>query len=402
MFGTNSLSDLLASLAGVETRPMTPGDIRPAEMLNRIIDIGGSVFGRSEDTAEGRQVTIGDPGTSDLADEVTGASGLMQLLQGEPTLTNLVDAAGVGLDLGIPGPSLSPLMSLLFPMGRAKNLIGETIGAAEPFFRRTAQENVIESLAEVAELPRGTLLDHTGPIFGMKEEGFSLRDALNSIASQRDAMARGDAVLPPGELPVEDQLNELLTDTLDSLTKVGVEAPRVTSLGQQGREIGSASVNMPSPTDGKLGNFFPDVDKPGNAMINIATQVDPDTLRLRHLAEHPMHTRDMGRLVEHETQHLVNKFVPSNVFEELVKDTDTMQFFENIMIGKYGELGNQHYGSLGLSDWLDEALAVAIDTGTQSMIPHQQLATELTELKEAYGPLQRLQRERRAAGLIGR
>jgi hypothetical protein len=36
------------------------------------------------------------------------------------------------------------------------------------------------------------------------------------------------------------------------------------------------------------------------------------------------------------------------------------------------------------------------------MIPHQQLATELTELKEAYGPLQRLQRERRAAGLIGR
>jgi hypothetical protein len=288
-------------------------------------------------------------------------------------------------------------------MGRAKNFIGRTVEEAAPFFGRTAQENVVESLARATDLPRGALLE--GPVEGSPR---TIRQMLEQIGQGEEAIAQSRPL--SDVLPAEDELNNILSNMTRQMDVPGMSAPPVTSLGPMGGEIGSMTVDIPESVmargkESALGFTFPDVDEAGKTMLNIATQVDPVTLRLQHLAEHPRSQalgRSMGKLVEHETQHAVNKFLGPQVFMDLFKNPDAMAFFDNILTSKYGKAGSKAYREKGISHWIDEALAVAIETNVHGAIPHEQLAKELTELKEVYSAVDPLQKQRRAAGLIGR
>ena len=86
----------------------------PAGTIKSMVDLFGPLFGNVTETEEGRDVQLGDPATSDFADALTGASGLTDLLHGDVGVGNTLDLVGVGLDLGIPGPSLAPLLSTVF------------------------------------------------------------------------------------------------------------------------------------------------------------------------------------------------------------------------------------------------------------------------------------------------
>ena len=94
----------------------------PASTIKNLVDLLGPLLGNVTETEEGRDVQISDPATSDFADALTGASGLLQLLQGDATPGNLLDLVGVGADLGVPGPPLAAFLAPLFHGTASSNI----------------------------------------------------------------------------------------------------------------------------------------------------------------------------------------------------------------------------------------------------------------------------------------
>lgn len=115
----------------------------PAGLVKSLAEIGGWFAGRSEETDEGTEITIGDPGTSDMADMMTGATGLQELMQGNVGIGNSLDALGVAFDAGMPGP---PIMPMIAGLGLDDSLvrIAQKLRKANP-------ENPTALLSETAE-----------------------------------------------------------------------------------------------------------------------------------------------------------------------------------------------------------------------------------------------------------
>jgi hypothetical protein len=121
----------------------------PADFVKKLAKIGGFVAGRSEETEDGTQITLGDPGTSDLADALTGASGLQEMAKGDVGVGNTMDALGVAFDAGLPGPPVAPLIAGL-GLGdtiprlarklKSPKAVGETVESTGELFDEIIQE----------------------------------------------------------------------------------------------------------------------------------------------------------------------------------------------------------------------------------------------------------------------
>ena len=117
----------------------------PAGTIKSVVDLFGPFFGNVTETEEGRNIQLGDPATSDVAGDLTGITALQEVLRGDVGVGNVLDLAGVALDMGIPGPPVMPFLAGLGFFQSAKRLATkipdkETLGAVTEHTRDIADQ----------------------------------------------------------------------------------------------------------------------------------------------------------------------------------------------------------------------------------------------------------------------
>ena len=372
----------------------------PAGLVKSLAKIGGFVAGRSEETEDGTQITIGDPGTSDLADQLTGASGLQDLMRGDIGVGNTVDALGVAFDAGLPGPPVAPMLGAILPMNRVKDFAGSLADASRAIMTRGARESV-EDFA-------GRTLGMDTPISrvilpGASEEAIAevmftgqprtFRTLLDDLDAGAISTHFSDTAPDPWDIA---DLDRAMQDAID-INLLKAPADRAVAMpassiythpktGEKMPSVGSAYFPEKELVEGDPFGTFGIVDRPdapGSTVIGLQTMVDPSTGRIEYFAD-MLPNRDLAGVAAHEIQHGVNKFVPKHIAKKIADNPTAMQNIENLLVGKYGVGGAEYYRRKGKGAWVDEGLAVMGETGAFDMLGGVEGISDLKEANDVF------------------
>jgi len=365
----------------------------PAGFIKSLAKIGGFVAGRSEETEDGTQITLGDPGTSDLADAATGASGLIDLLQGDVNLSNSLDAAGVAFDAGLPGPPVVPMLGAILPVAKVKHMAGTLADATGAMINRGAKEATEDFVARTVgvdtkvklsqQLPAGTTFEDFQQVLETGNPR-TFREILDDIDDNVIDIEFQEPLRHPR---AELDLAELTDEALKATKKLPAsQRQAVIPKGNPGT-VGTAYRPDFQRVEGDPFDVFSTIDNPGAPgaqIIGLSTEVNPRTGLISYVADNPMIDRELANVGVHEIQHAVNSFIPKHTAKAIAGNADTMQNIENIMVAKYGVDGAEHYRRKGIGPWVDEGLAVMGESNNFGLLGDLPGVSDLKEVNASF------------------
>jgi hypothetical protein len=388
----DGLSDTASYNAAAEADARRRMVNSPAGLVKNLAKIGGFVAGRSEETEDGTQITIGDPGTSDLADAATGASGLIDLMQGDVGVGNLADAAGVAFDAGVPGPPIAPMLGAILPINRVKAFAGTLADATGAIISKGARESSEEFVKRTTGLDVPAGVSQVGPP-DVSFDQFSKIIETGNPRTFREILDDIDVDAALGEPPgvqnaahFEEALQATKNKLLRQLPLTGGPDVPVAIPVASPNAVGTAYFPNRKTVEGDPFDVFGTVvppDAPGNTVIGLQTEVDPGSGLIRYMAE-TLENRTPSSVATHEIQHAVNKFVPKFIAKDIANSPDAMAAIDNVMHAKYGTEGVKHYRSRGRGTWIDEGLAVLGETGSFDLLGNIEGVEDLTEVNRTF------------------